>query len=66
MANAESKNDNVAPENRAIMDYIFEHRRHIPQQLYVKMAELLHDKEKNKKNYKQTNLMLEVQVVNKT
>jgi hypothetical protein len=49
MANAESKSDNVAPENRAIMDYMFEHKRHIPQQHYVKMAELLHDKEKNKK-----------------
>ena len=44
-----AKIDNVDAENRELMDYIFDKKKEIPDEIYVKLADLLKKKEQKKK-----------------
>jgi len=44
-----AKIDNIDAENRELMDYIFDKKKEIPDEIYVKLADLLKKKEQKKK-----------------
>tara|TARA_Y100000741_G_scaffold196535_1_gene149410 strand:+ start:293 stop:814 length:522 start_codon:yes stop_codon:yes gene_type:complete len=44
-----AKIDNIDAENRELMDYIFDKKKEIPDEIYVKLADLIKKKEQKKK-----------------